>query len=73
LSARLDIVELGMLRRLGQGALWADGVTTDQHDTLIRLCARKLAVSVSVKQHHKFKRGGVFFAITDEGRERLNA
>lgn len=67
----IDIVELGALRRLHRGALWADGVTRDQHDTLIRLCGRDLAEAVNVGASHKFKPGGVFFRITDSGREAL--
>lgn len=69
--AMIDIVDLGALRRLHRGALWDDGVTRDQHDTLIQLCARKLAESVKVEPAHKFKPGGVFFRITDAGREAL--
>lgn len=67
---RLDVAELGALRRLARGTIWADGVTTDQHDTLIRLCGHKLAETAKVEPH-RHKRGGVFFRITDQGKEQL--
>lgn len=68
----IDIVERGGLQRLGRGTLWADRVTTDQHDTLIRLCAKGLAESVKAepKRHAP---GGVFFRITDVGRAELDS
>lgn len=68
----MDVVETGMLRRLGRGTVWSDGVTSDQRDTIMRLCAKKLAESVKVEPH-RHKPGGVFFRITDAGREALNS
>jgi len=67
---RLDVAELGALRRLARGALWTDGVTTDQRALLMQLCAHGFAETVKVEPH-RHKRGGVFFRITDQGKEAL--
>ena len=68
---RLDVAELGALRRLARGTLWADHLAPDQHAVVMQLCAHKLAESVSVQKAHRTKRGGVFFRITDQGKEQL--
>lgn len=63
----IDVVERHALKSLSRRVVWDDDLAPDQHDTAIRLCAKGLAESVKVEPAHKFKRGGVFFRITDKG------
>lgn len=70
MSDRLDVVELGALKRLGKGPRWDDAVSNEDRTTILRLCGKGLAESVKIDPT-RHKRGGVFFRITNQGMAEL--